>query len=76
MGAIDTLLVDMDEVVPGTIAETDGRVTFSDTGGAESYDVVGEIACRALLSGARVVSARRPDIPHQASLAAILRYPV
>ena len=54
MGAIDTLLVDMDEVVPGTVDETDGRVTFHATGGADSYDVVDEIACRALLTGARV----------------------
>jgi hypothetical protein len=75
-GAIDTLLVDMDEVVPGTVDETDGRVAFHETGGADSYDVVDEIACRALLTGARVVSARRPDIPRQASLAAILRHPV
>jgi hypothetical protein len=75
MGAIDTLLVDMDEVVPGTIDET-GRVTFHDTSGADSYDVIDEIACRALLTGARVVSARRPDMPREASLAAILRHPV
>jgi Bacterial archaeo-eukaryotic release factor family 11 len=76
MGAIDTLLVDMDEVVPGIVDEADGRVTFHATGGADSYDVIDELACRALLTGARVVSARRPDIPHQAALAAILRYPV
>ena len=75
-GAIATLIVDMDEVVPGTVDETDGRVTFSDVGGADSYGVVDEIACRALLTGARVLSARRPDIPREASLAAILRHPV
>jgi hypothetical protein len=44
-------------VVPGTLDETDGRVTFRDAGGADSYDVIDEIACRALLTGARVVSA-------------------
>jgi Bacterial archaeo-eukaryotic release factor family 11 len=76
MGAIDTLMVDMDEVVPGTVDETDGRVTFRDAGGADSYDVIDEIACRALLTGARVVSARRPDLPREAQLAAILRHPV
>jgi hypothetical protein len=43
--------------VPGTLDETDGRVTFRDAGGADSYDVIDEIACRALLTGARVVSA-------------------
>jgi len=76
MGMIDTLIVDMDEVVPGTVDETDGQVSFSDAGGAESYGVVDEIACRALLTGARVLSARRADIPQEASLAAILRCPV
>jgi hypothetical protein len=47
MGAIDTLMVDMDEVVPGTVDETVGQVTFRDAGGADSYDVIDEIACRA-----------------------------
>lgn len=75
-GAIATLVVDMDEVVPGTVDETDGRVIFSDAAGADSYGVVDEIACRALLTGARVLSGRRSDIPHEASLAAILRHPV
>ena len=75
-GAIATLIVDMDEVVPGTVDETDGRVSFSDVAGADSYGVIDEIACRALLTGARVLSARRPDIPREASLAAILRHPV
>ena len=76
IGAIDTLIVDMDEVVPGTVDEADGRVTFGDVGGADSYGVVDEIARRALLTGARVLSGRRPDIPRQASLAALLRHPV
>lgn len=75
-GAIATLIVDMDEVVPGTIDESDGRVTFSESAGADSYGVVDEIACRALLTGARVLSGRRSDIPRDASLAAILRHPV
>lgn len=74
-GAIATLIVDMDEAVPGTVDEIDGRVTFGDRSGADSYGVVDEIACRALLTGARVLSGRRPDIPRQASLAAILRHP-
>jgi hypothetical protein len=35
-----------------------------------------EIVRRALLSGARIVSARHGDVPAGAALAAILRYPV
>jgi hypothetical protein len=75
-GAIDTLIVDMDDVVPGTIDEADGRVTFAEAGGADSYGVIDEIACRALLTGARVLSGRRADIPREAALAALLRHPV
>jgi hypothetical protein len=75
-GAIDTLLVDMDEVVPGTVADEDGAVTFADGPSAENYGVVDEIASRALKSGARVVSARKEDIPGGGALAAILRYAI
>ena len=72
-GTIEALIVDMDEVMPGTVNES-GAVAFHDAPGADSYDVLDEIACRALLTGARVLSARRDDIPHGAPLAAILRY--
>jgi hypothetical protein len=36
--------------------------------------VTDEIACRALLTGARVMSVRANDIPNGAPLAAVLRY--
>lgn len=75
-GAIEALLVDMDEVVPGTVDEVDGRIALAATSGADSYGVVDEIACRSLITGARVLSVRKQDIPHRASLAAILRRPV
>src|SRR5262245_3860236 len=71
-GAIQILLVDIDEVVPGTVDEA-GAVTFAERPGA-SYGVVDEIAGRALLTGARVLGVRRPDVPAGGSLAAILRY--
>jgi len=38
--------------------------------------VVDEIAGRAFASGARVLGVRRPDLPGQKELAAILRYPL
>ena len=75
-GAIDTLLVDMDQVIVGTVSDDDGAVTFADLAGADNYGVVDEIASRALKSGARVLSARKGDIPNGASLAAILRYAI
>lgn len=71
-GAVATLLVDIDEVVPGQV-DDDGRVSF-DTAAPGSPGVVDQIAARALASGARVLGLRRPDIPGGGSLAAILRY--
>lgn len=73
-GAIDVLLVDIDQVVPGTVDE-DGRVTLSDAPSARSYGVVDEIANRAFTTGARVLGVRSADIPGGGGLAAILRYP-
>ena len=58
-GAVDTLIVDMDEVVAGTVDDETGAVTFGAPGKAETYGVVDEIARRTLLAGGRVVSARR-----------------
>ncbi|HEV7258204.1 MAG TPA: hypothetical protein VGN82_10520 [Bosea sp. (in: a-proteobacteria)] len=73
-GAVDVLLVDMDTVVPGRV-DDNGAVVFAETS-ALSYGVVDEIARRALRAGARVIAARRSDIPGGGDLAAILRYPL
>jgi hypothetical protein len=75
-GAVDTLIVDMDSVVPGLVAEADGAVTFAAQADGINYGVVDEIARRALQSGARVVAARRTDIPGGGDVAAILRYAI
>ncbi len=75
-GAVDTLIVDMDSVVSGTVDDETGAVTFAEVADAINYGVVDEIARRALESGARVLSARRADIPGGGELAAILRYPI
>jgi len=75
-GAIDTLLIDIDNVVNGTIDEETGALTFSDQPDAIDYGIVDEIAGRALASGANVMAVRRDDIPRNGDLAAILRYPV
>jgi hypothetical protein len=75
-GAIEQLMIDIDEVIPGTVDETDGRVTFASGPDAKTYGVVDEIAGRALLTGARVLGVRKDDIPGRAHLAAILRYRV
>lgn len=75
-GAVEALLVDMEAVVPGHVDERTGAVSFAENPDANTYGIVDEIAARALSSGARVLSVRRPDIPGQKDLAAILRFPV
>jgi Bacterial archaeo-eukaryotic release factor family 11 len=72
-GAIQTLLIDIDEVLPGTVDDA-GAVTFAKIPGATSYGITDEIARRSLLTGARVLGVRRADIPGEGVLAAILRY--
>jgi len=73
-GAIDTLLVNIDTVIHGSIDETTGEVSFSEAGDATSYGIVDEIAGRALEHGARVLGVRRADLPGEGELAAILRF--
>ena len=72
-GLVDTVLVDIDDSVPGSIDEA-GAVTFDPAGDAVNYGVVDEIARRAWLAGGRVLAVRRDDIPGGGSVAAILRY--
>ncbi|MFN4129675.1 MAG: hypothetical protein ACK4GC_07650 [Paracoccaceae bacterium] len=73
-GAVDTLLVDIDGVVPGSVDETTGAVTFDKDSTAANLGIVDEIASRVIASGGTVVAVRHDDIPGKGSLAAILRY--
>ena len=75
-GAVEALLVDIDEVVAGRIDEESGTITYAGEPEVDNYDVIDEIASRALLSGARVLGVRSDDIPGGALQAAVLRYPV
>lgn len=74
-GGIETLLVNFDEIVHGTVDEATGAVVFGEEG-PDTYGIVDEIMRRALTSGARVIAARKDDIPGGGSLAATLRYPL
>lgn len=76
LGAVESLLVDIDQTIPGTVEEGTGVVTFVDQAGAASYGVVDEIARRVILTQGKVLGVRKDDLPHGKSLAAILRYPV
>jgi Bacterial archaeo-eukaryotic release factor family 11 len=75
-GAIDTLMTDIDEVVPGFVDADSGAVTLDGADDAANYGVFDEIARRVLESGGRVLALRRDDIPSEGAVAAILRYPV
>lgn len=75
-GAVDTLLVDMDVTISGSVGEDDGAVTFDAEADGINYGVVDEVARRVLRSGGRVIAARRADIPNEGDLAAVLRYPI
>jgi len=73
-GAVDQLLVDLDAVIPGLVSDLDGTVTYAASDDAETYSVVDEVARRALSTGARVLGARKEELPERAPLTAILRY--
>lgn len=73
-GAVDTLLADIDAVLPGRVDEVTGEVSFADEAGAGSYGIVDEIAGRVLLSGGTVIGVRGDEIPGGGALAGILRY--
>jgi hypothetical protein len=73
-GAVDQLLVDLDAVIPGLVSDLDGSVTYAASDDAETYSVVDEVARRALSTGARVLGARKEELPERAPLTAILRY--
>jgi hypothetical protein len=75
-GAVETLLVDIDAAVPGTVDDRTGAVTFAPAAAHHVHDVTDEIARRSWLSGARVLAVRERDIPGGGPVAAILRYPL
>jgi|GEM_PF-104080 len=68
LGAIDTLLVDIDITVLGSIAEDTGAVTFDEAGATSdeaglSHGVLDEAARRVLRNGGRVLAVRRGTSP-------------
>jgi hypothetical protein len=75
-GALDSVMVDIDGVVPGSIDPETGAVSFAVTDDAIAYGVVDEIARLALQAGGRVLAVRQTDIPGGGQVAAILRYPL
>jgi len=73
-GAVETLLVDIDAAVPGTVDDQTGAVAFARAATHDVHDVTDEVARRAWVSGAGVLAVRDRDIPGRGPVAAILRY--
>lgn len=74
--AVDTLFVDIDQSVPGTIDEETGVVTLDDTADASNYGVIDEILRRSLLADAKILAVRAEEVPGGGALAATVRFPV
>ncbi len=72
-GAVDTLVVDRELFVEGTV-EDDGTVHAAEKEG-QVYGVVDEIARRVLFTGGTVLSIDATGVPGGQGFAAILRYP-
>ncbi|RMI34887.1 baeRF11 domain-containing protein [Nocardia stercoris] len=72
-GMVDTLLVDIDATVAGSISDT-GEVTFGGVSTEGAPGLVDEIIRRVLTADGRVVAVRAQDMPDNATAAAILRY--
>ena len=75
-GAVDTLFVDIDAKLPGTVDPDSGAVSLDEDGDPDDAGVVDEIARRVILSSGRVLAVRSADVPGAEPVAAILRYPV
>ncbi|MGW0178553.1 baeRF11 domain-containing protein [Nocardia sp. NPDC003345] len=72
-GAVDTLLVDMEASVPGTVSAA-GAVAFGEPAADGQTGVLDEITRRVLLTGGRVLAVRAADLPGDAQAAGLLRY--
>ena len=75
-GAVESALVDIDVVIPGTVDDETGAITLAETDDATQYGVVDEIARRIIQAGGKVLAVRQNDIPDGHPIAAILRYPL
>jgi hypothetical protein len=75
-GAVETLFVDIDASLAGTIDEETGAVTLDPEERPGDYGLLDELARRTLLADGRVMAVRATDVPGDGPAAAILRYPV
>jgi hypothetical protein len=74
-GAIESILVDIEASMSGTVSD-EGKVSLASDGGPATYDVIDELVGRAILADARFLGVRAGDVPGGAAIAATLRYPL
>jgi hypothetical protein len=75
-GAVDTLFVDIDAKVAGTIDEESGAVSLDEVEQPGDYGVIDELCRRVILADGTVLAVRAGEVPGGGAAAAILRYPV
>lgn len=75
-GAVETLFVDIDAKLAGTIEEESGAVSLEEVERAGDYGVIDELCRRVILTGGTVLAVRAAEVPEGGPAAAILRYPV
>jgi hypothetical protein len=75
-GAVETLFVDIDAKLDGTIDEETGVVSLDAVERPGDYGVVDELCRRVILTDGTVLALRAADVPGGGPAAATLRYPV
>lgn len=75
LGLIDTLLVDLEQRVPGEISDQ-GRIEFAANDDHRTYGVVDKVARRVLRTGGTVLAVRGNEIAAGQPAAGILRHPI
>ena len=72
-GMVDTLLIDLDSFVPGTI-DDEGGLVYAETDDATTYGITDELARRTWLAGGTVIPVRQEELPSDSPAAALLRW--
>lgn len=75
-GAVETLFVDIDSKLPGTVDEETGAVSLDQAEQPGDYGVIDELCRRVILTGGTVLAVRASEVPEGGPAAAILRHPV
>ncbi len=74
VGAVDTLLVDIDVRIDGRVDDETGALKIEESDTVGNYGVIDEVAKRVIEHGGRVLAVRKEQVPAEADAAAILRF--